>query len=122
MHLQWLLGIIVGKASFVGIMYIKQFGHQNIGEILHCEQETGNTEDSYAVSVVKGDTIVGHVPCEKSHVVWHFIEHNGIVNCQVTAQRKHGKGLEVPCIYCFTGKEKNINKLQKLLAPAEHKP
>ena len=92
-----------------------------IAEILHCEQETGNTEDSYAVSIVKGDTIVGHVPHEKSRIVWYFIEHNGIVNCEVTARRKHGKGLEVPCIYCFTGKKKNVNKLQKLLAPAEHK-
>ena len=70
--------------------------------------------------MIKGDTIVGHVPHEKSRSVWYFIEHNEIVNHQVIAQRKHGKGLEVLCIYCFTGK-KNINKLQKLLAPAEHK-
>ena len=55
------------------------------GETLCCEQETGNTEDSYAVSVIKGDTIVGHVPFEKSCIVWYFITHNGIVNCQVTA-------------------------------------
>ena len=92
-----------------------------ISEILCCEQETGNTEDSYADSVIKDDTTVGHVPHEKSRVVWSFIEHNGIVNCQVTTPRKHGKGPEVPCIYCLTGKKKNINKLQKLLAPAEHK-
>ena len=42
-----------------------------LGKILQCEQERGNTEDSYAVSVMKADTIVGHVPCEKSHVVWY---------------------------------------------------
>ena len=39
-----------------------------IGEILQCEQERGNPENSYAVSMTKDDTIVGHVPHEESHV------------------------------------------------------
>ena len=69
------------------------------GEILQCKQKRGNPEDLYTVSVMKGDIIVGHIPCEKSRVVWYFIEHNGIVTCQVTDQGKHGKSLEVPCIY-----------------------
>ena len=30
------------------------------------------------------ETIVGHVPHEKSHVVLYFTEHDGIVTCQVT--------------------------------------
>jgi len=56
-----------------------------IGETLHCEQEWSNHEDPYAVSVMKDDTIIGHVPCEKLCVVWYFIEQNGIVNCQIFA-------------------------------------
>ena len=34
----------------------------------------------------KGDTIVGHIPHEKSRVVWYFIEHDRVVTCQVTDQ------------------------------------
>ena len=33
---------------------------------------------------MKDDTVVGHVLHEKSHIVWYFIKHDGIVNCQVT--------------------------------------
>ena len=39
-----------------------------IGKILQCKQERTNLEDSYAV-IMKDDTIVGHVPREKSCVV-----------------------------------------------------
>ena len=38
-----------------------------IGEVLQCKWERGNPEDSYTVSIMKDDTIVGHVPC-KIHV------------------------------------------------------
>ena len=54
-----------------------------IGKILQCKQERGNPEDSYTVSVMKDDTIVGYVPHEKSHVMQYFIEHDGVVTCQV---------------------------------------
>ena len=47
-----------------------------LNEILQCEQERQNPEDSYAVSVMKDDTIVGHVPHEISRVVWYFIKHD----------------------------------------------
>ena len=87
-----------------------------IGEILKCKQERGNPEDLYAVSVLKDDTIVGQVPREKSRVVWYFLEHDGTVTCQVIDGRKHGKGLEVPCMYRFTRKKRKIEKLRKLLA------
>ena len=48
--------------------------------------ERGNLEELYTVSVMEGDTIVGHVPNEKSHVVWYFIEYDGVVICQVIDQ------------------------------------
>ena len=38
---------------------------QEIIEICCCEQETGNIEDSYAVSVMKGDTVIGNILHEK---------------------------------------------------------
>ena len=69
-----------------------------IGKILQCKQERSNLEDLNAVSIVKGDTIVGHVPCEKSKCGMVFIEHDGVVTCQVINQQKHGESLEVPCV------------------------
>ena len=91
-----------------------------IGEILECKQERGNPEDLYAISITKDDTIIGHVPREKLRVVWYFLEHDGTVTCQVIDRRKHGKGLEVPCMHRFTGKKRKIEKLRKLL-PASSK-
>ena len=78
-----------------------------IGEILKCKQERGNSKDLYAFSVIKDDTIVGHISCEKSFVVQYFLEHNGAVTCEVTDRRKHEKDLEVPCLYNLTGKLKS---------------
>ena len=40
-----------------------------IGKILQCKQERTNLEDSYTVSIMKDDTIVGHILCEKLCVV-----------------------------------------------------
>ena len=48
-----------------------------IGEILEYQQERGNSEDLYTVSitssVIKDDTKVRHVPREKSRVLWYFL-------------------------------------------------
>jgi len=72
-----------------------------IGEILFCDREEGNSEDSFAISVIKDGNIVGHVPREASRIVWYFIEHGGSIDCHITGWRKHGKGLVVPCAYRF---------------------
>ena len=74
-----------------------------------------NAQDRFAVAIVKDDIIVGHVPREVLHLVWHFIEHDGTVNCEVTGRRKHGIGLEVPCTYVFSAKKKLIRKLRNYL-------
>ena len=68
-----------------------------IGKIIQCKQERINPKDLYAVSIMKGDSIVEDVPCERSCTVWYFIKHDSVVTCQVTVQQKHGKGLEVSC-------------------------
>ena len=77
-----------------------------IGKLLCVEQETHNVQDRFAVAIVKDNITVGHVPCEVSHFVWHFIEHDGTVNCEVIRIRKHGIGLEVPCTFIFSTKKR----------------
>ena len=74
-----------------------------VGETLRVEQEAHNPEDRFAV---KAGAIVSHVPREISSIVWYFMEHDGIVSCEVTGHRKHGVGLEVPCYYIFSAKKR----------------
>jgi len=86
-----------------------------LGEFLLVEQEDHNPEDCFAVAILKSGGIVGHVPREMSRIVWHFIEHDGTVSCEVTGPRKRGIGLVVPCRYTFSAKKKLISKLRKKL-------
>ena len=74
------------------------------GETLLLRAEHGNTVDRFAVAVVTGSNIVGHVPMEYSRVFWYFIQkcHISIV-CKINGSRclseVSGKGLEVLCEY-----------------------
>lgn len=87
-----------------------------LGEVLLVWKEAGNAHNRRAVALLKADrTVVGHVPREFSRVVWHFLNHGGKVSCEVTGRRKHGKGLEVPCVYKFLGSEKIITKIKEVL-------
>lgn len=79
------------------------------------KQETNNVGDCFTAATVKADTIVGHVACEVSRLVWYFIQHDATVTCEVTGHRKHGIGLEIPCTCSFSTKKKVIRKLRKNL-------
>ena len=47
------------------------------GEV-HClALEEGNKHDCFAVSLKRGDKIIGHVPRELSREVWHFLRRRG---------------------------------------------
>ena len=68
----------------------------------------------YAVAVVKGTQVVGHVPREYSKLCWNFLRHCGRITCEITGRRKRsfikGKGL-VPCVYKLKGNKKFIIRL-----------
>ena len=67
-----------------------------------------------------GEMIVGHVPRDISRICWYFLQNDGEITCEVTGNRRHSDllqgGMEIPCKYKFTGKKKNIKKLNTLLA------
>ena len=86
-----------------------------VGEHLDTAQEDGNGHDLYAVAVTRSSTTVGHIPREYSRTFYFFISHGGRISCEVTGSRQHGLGLEVPCVYKFTGDEKLILKLKKTI-------
>ena len=65
------------------------------------------------------ENVVGHVPREFSKLAYHFINHGGIITCEVTGSRRLSelpdKGLVVPCVYTFIGKPAMIKRLLKLI-------
>ena len=81
--------------------------------------ETGNAEDRYAVTVLKGET-VGHLPRQNSRLFWFFITRGGTVKCTVTGGRQHSHdvpqgGLDVPCSVTCVGTVALVKKLRRLL-------
>ena len=89
----------------------------SLEEVLPLSTEDGNDHDRFAVCVKRREEIVGHIPREISRKIWHFLRHGGRSTCEITARRKRGNGLEVPCVYRFVGKRKLIEKLEALLPP-----
>ena len=89
------------------------------GETLSCHLEFGNIMDPYAVSILKADKIVGHVPRKISAFCHLFLRRGGLMLCQITGHRQFSAdlpqgGLEVPCSLIFMGDEKEIQRVKKL--------
>jgi hypothetical protein len=74
--------------------------------------------------VWKDDTIVGHVPQEIYRVCWFFLRKSGSeIACQIDGNRRQsaveGKGLVVPCVYVFKGRQKHLDRLISVFAEVE---
>ena len=95
-----------------------------IGETLLCEPEFGNIEDPYAVKIVDSASVtIGHVPRKISTLCHMFLLRSGSIICQITGPRRYSidlvqGGLEVPCNFIFTGFDRDIFKLKKLINAA----
>ena len=92
-----------------------------IGEELPVQREVNNIHDDFAVAVLKNDNTVGHVPWKISRVCRYFLHKSGSeMTCIVNGDRRHsevdGKGLVVPCVYIFRGKQKHLDRLINLFA------
>ena len=46
--------------------------------------------------------------------VWQYLNHGGRAVCEITGHRRKGKGLEVPCMYVFSGSKTLVNRMKKL--------
>lgn len=100
-------------------MHTSSFGLAVIGEELVVIAEDDNEHDDYAVAVIKDGCVVGHVPRSISKVSWFFLKRGSHTLCRVTGNRKRGVGLEVPCVYTYSGSTKNVEKLKRLLDDSE---
>ena len=58
-----------------------------VGEELPCQSEDGNRADSFAVAMVIGEAIVGHVPKRISSVCSLYLHWDGLIVCRVTGSR-----------------------------------
>lgn len=85
-----------------------------IGEELPLSPEDSNEHDDHAVAVLKGGDVIGHIPRSISRIAWFFLQRGGSITCRITGKRKVGVGLEVPCVYRFSGSIKNVAKLRRL--------
>ena len=75
------------------------------GEMLLLRAEHGNTVDRFAVAVVKGSNIVGHVVMDYSRVLWYLFRSVTAVSSVRSADldvclsvEVSGKGSEVPSL------------------------
>ena len=89
-------------------------------------REIGNVEDRYAVIVIRGSTMVGHVPRKISAAYLLFLQRKGSIQCVITGARCYSSdlpqgGLEVPCVFKFRGHPNDMSKVGKLLQPTSEK-
>ena len=89
-----------------------------LGEIVDCRREPRNPKDRYAVSVVKNDTIIGHLPRKVSKVCSLFLRRGGRIQCRVSGSRQFSAdlpqgGLEIPCTLVFQSSSKELKKIKR---------
>ena len=93
------------------------------GEEFQCRREGRNQFDPFAVAVMRGGTVIGHVPRKMLSICSLFLRRGGSITCQVTGGRRYSGdlvqgGLEVPCALRFEGDDKRIAKAKKLIESA----
>ncbi len=91
------------------------------GEEFLCRREIGNSSDSFAVAVAKGDgTTIGHLPRKISCVCSLFLRQGGSIVCRVTGSKRYSVdlaqgGLEIPCRLTFQCDRLLVQKTKKLI-------
>ena len=93
------------------------------GEEFPCKREVVNAFDPFAVAVMRGDTVIGHVPRKISSICSLFLRKEGSITCQVAGCKRYSEdlpqgGLEVPCLLRFEGDTKVTDKAKKLVESA----
>ena len=81
--------------------------------MFHCMRETGNTFDPFAVVVVRDGEIISHVPKFVSAASSLFLQHSGLIKCNVMGSQQYSRdlpqgGLEIPCQLTFEGNVKYV--------------
>ena len=77
-----------------------------------------NRSDRFVVAVRKGETVVGHIPRDYSYISSLFLQQGGMITSTTNGHRCYSRdleqgGLEIPCKYTFTCKEKDCEYMDK---------
>ena len=103
-----------------GYHVYKEIWTAMLGEALTCTREADNFHDQFAVVIMKGSDVVGHVPKKISMICSLFLR-SGTITCEVSGSRQysadlHQGGLEVPCKLRFACCDQELlTKTHKLL-------
>ena len=93
----------------MAIMCTIPYGHQSLTSLTR--QEGATYYDRFAVVVLKGREVVGHVPRTLSKTNSSFLRYDdNMVFCEVTGERVNQLGVEVPCVYKCYGCRSLITK------------
>lgn len=65
--------------------------------------EEDNCHDVRAVTIIKDNTVVGHMPFETAKTIWFFLRWGGSGVCEVAGRRMKGIGLEIQYVYTLSG-------------------
>ena len=118
-------------ASFEIDSHVKGYhAYQNewvpvVNEKLRTRTEPENVVDKYAVCVLSGEDVVGHLKKGKSgrfaKTVFYFLRGDKDGSCSVIMRGKpvnlgDGEGMQVPCTLHFTGQKTFIEVLRKQLS------
>lgn len=84
-----------------------------IGEELVCKMEIGNAYDKHAVSVVKNEQVVGHIPASLARYCHAALRTGAFIKVRVTGHRCNNRqnGLEVPCEYTIRGRNRLLTNV-----------
>ena len=97
----------------------KSIWSATVGERLRPTTELTNSQDPFAVAVIKDSCVVGHVPWIVSRTISFFLGKDGSIGfCEVTGAMVNcaaGFDLEIPCVYRFYGRLAYIERLKNLL-------
>ena len=103
-----------------GYHIYREFWMTNLEEVLPCVREESNPHDPFAVAIHDGSNIVGHVPRKFSALCVLFIQRDDIIACQMIGSKQYSMdlsqgGLEIPCVLTFSGEQREVLKVQKLV-------
>ena len=85
-----------------------------IGEELTGMYELGNAYDEFAVSVLKNDKIVGHVPRQITKEFTALLKSGGTIKIKIIGNPVNTRkwGIRVPCTYSVCGKQKFVQDIR----------
>ena len=94
-----------------------------VREEFPCKREDGNRVDPIVVAVVRGDTVIGHVPKKILSICSLYLRRDNSIVCRVTGSRWFSVDLaqgqlEIPCVLTFQGDAKHTAKAKKLVESA----